>query len=793
MSRDNQQSPGFDANVLRIHNIGRQFGDKTVWVDAVDIPRGKVVSIIGASGSGKSTLLHIIGGLSRPNFRRERNVAAGSVREPILEAIFSVDGKFVHYDLRKAASPDFKNRIGFVFQSPYLLQSATASANIALGAYSARRLISSEAMQGIAEQLKINENFLSDRSNIRSGGERQRIALARALARSPNLILADEPTANLDPKLAEETVGFLREWSDCEADRTTIWVTHDVRLAATFSDVVVVMNGGRLGEWTTWPQDNPRDPLLLRAWIDGEPTSSRSVSARVSITAHNKVVDAVSPFSQSVPMMAANVWQRITFWIKIGVAQVFDGSDADQISLLRQWTSVAVRCEPAVKQGQSNSLGVLARWWKSFNAKESVVWITLLITLVVALWTELDALTQSIQNSLLTPTLNPVVISSRATIDDDAVHEAQQLLTTRHEEVSNSPDAFGRYEFDHRRVSLPRANPGLNAPPEYCSLPQNRADREVLLDIAAINPSEPLLKRLTVEPSPRVPAHRAGIVDRFDGLWSIWLWRGAQEKLVGILGAPLDLSLVCMEVRGSWITAEVTGLMTETVRGRFGPYDVIMSGTQWRDFGSARDRDYYQSVAMYFYPEPWRSRELVENVRARASEIFDPPNTRLIQSLANEAAFERISAALERNLYLKIIIGFLGSAALVFLGLVVYGFVSDNFQKNLKSICVALTFGAGFSEIAIVQVTRIAIIAAPAAILSGLTILGLFGFDKYRAGGRIYPESQTLWTGSDFLTRFFLLPWAFIAGVLALTIAVSGWWVMYITRRSLTDQLKELD
>jgi ABC-type lipoprotein export system ATPase subunit len=796
MNKDGRVSEKIDSCLLRIRNVGRRFGEKTIWIDEIDIPRGKITSVIGASGSGKSTLLHMIGGLARPDFQQERNCSGRLVQKPALDVTFFVDGRRVWYNLCDNVPRDFRERVGFVFQSPYLLQSATASANIALGAFCARRSICAETMREIASNLEINPHFLSYRSNIRSGGERQRLALARALARNPNLVLADEPTANLDPKLAEDIVGLLSEWSGCASDRTTIWVTHDVRLAAEFADAVVVLNEGRLAAWTTWPQENPGDPKILRKWIDGEPAAARpsAVGATSPRALGPRAEDGYRSGGRSLLTTQATRWQRIRFWAKIGLAQIFDGASADQVRLLRQWTSVAVlRDSDARSTSEDNEKSRLAaglRLWRSFSATASVLRLALFLTIMIALWAELDALAENIRDSLLTPTLNPIVTSSRNTINDQAVNEARELLATQARGASEFPDAFGRYEFDHRRVSALRDNSALIAPRQRCLNAQERMDREVQMDIAGVDPGEPLLRRLPLESGPNIVPEHVGISDRFDGLWSILLSRTAEQKLVRIVGAPARARFVCMEVRGSWLTGEIVGFMNEAPRGRFGPYDIIMSATQWRDFGGVRDREYYQSAVFYFDADPERSRELVGRVRARALEVLEPPNTRLIQSLANEASFERISAALERNSFSKIIVGFLGLASLLVLILVVCGFVSESFRSNLKAICVALALGASFFEIAIVEIVRILLVILPTALMTAIAILVVAGYQSMHLSNAAALAS---WGVGNLLGRFGLAIWGFAAGVLVVTLAMSGWWLIHIRGRSLTDQLKELD
>ena len=795
MTRRTSEDTRRESEVFRIRNVGRRFGEKTIWIDTLDIPRGRFVAIVGASGSGKSSLLHFVGGLSSPDYSQDRNSEGVPTEEPVLKATFMSKGESASYDLLKPPPPqEFQNRVGFVFQSPYLLQSATASANIALGAYSSGCWIGSEAVQQVAETVSIESGFLAERTNARSGGERQRIALARAFARAPSLILADEPTASLDPSLAEEVIEHLKRWSDPSTDRTVIWVTHDVHLAARFADVVVVMREGRLAKGVSWPQINPGESSVLRGWIDGGSIAGCVIS-RSSIPERRAPELAAGRRTVSGPVRAeiASGWRKCAFWMKIGMAQVFDGPGADRIERLKKWTSVDVAAAataplPGDDNREATSSEAL-QLFKCFNARWTVLRLALFVTLMIVLWAQLDGLAQNIRGALLSPTLNPVIISSSATIDDSAVGEARQMMAIQRAGMPVLPDAFGRYEFGGRRMALLGDNAAPTTERNRCTKAQNRGNKEVLMEVAGLDPDEPLLGRLSLvgDPNPSSSkVHRFGRAD--DGIWSIWLSRHAQEKLVEIIGASRMTKLFCVELRGVWIDVELTGTFTETARGRFNPYDVIMSATQWRDFGAVRDRDYYQSAAVYFDPDPAQSRELVQLVRSRAD---DPsPNVRLLRSLANEAAFERISAALDRSMFLQIIVGFLGMVFLAVLVLVIWSYISENFQSNLKSICVALAFGAGFREIAIIQVTRSALIVIPASILSGLAIIS---YAQYQLRSSDDPAATMIWDWPHLLARSGSSLLLFVTGTILLTLVFSYSWLRYIRRRSLADQLKELD
>ena len=181
---------------------------------SVDIERGELVSLVGASGAGKSTFLHVLGTLDAP--------AAGAM---------SIDGEDV-FALGDADLARFRNRnIGFVFQSHYLLPEFTALENVAMPAL-IQRLDRNEAFRrarALLERVGLGTR-VDHRPGELSGGEAQRVALARALVLEPPLLLADEPTGNLDPVTGEGIHQVLREVNR-DLGITAVVVTHNEALA----------------------------------------------------------------------------------------------------------------------------------------------------------------------------------------------------------------------------------------------------------------------------------------------------------------------------------------------------------------------------------------------------------------------------------------------------------------------------------------------------------------------------------------------------------------------------------
>lgn len=213
--------------MIQANDIHKSFGSLEVLKGvSLSIKPSEVVSIVGPSGAGKTTLLQILGTLSKPD--------NGSL---------AIDGKQIN-SLNDNALSDFRNqRIGFVFQFHHLLPEFTALENVMIPALIARRN-RQEAEREALSLLKMME--LADRTTHKpsalSGGEQQRVAIARALINRPALLLADEPSGNLDTKNRDQIHSLffrLRE----ELGQTTLIVTHDESLAAMADHKITMRDG----------------------------------------------------------------------------------------------------------------------------------------------------------------------------------------------------------------------------------------------------------------------------------------------------------------------------------------------------------------------------------------------------------------------------------------------------------------------------------------------------------------------------------------------------------------------
>jgi lipoprotein-releasing system ATP-binding protein len=211
--------------LTKTYTMGKRSLEVLRGVD-LDVARGECLALRGASGAGKSTLLHLIGGLDLPN--------AG-------EILF--DGNnLVAFSERKLT--EFRNRrVGFIFQAYHLLPELTALENVCLPARMAR--ISSATVEVRGRELLARvglKDRLDHKPSELSGGEQQRVAIARALINEPELVLADEPTGNLDSKTGGEIIELLKSLR-VEKNTTLVIATHDAKVAANAERVIELVDG----------------------------------------------------------------------------------------------------------------------------------------------------------------------------------------------------------------------------------------------------------------------------------------------------------------------------------------------------------------------------------------------------------------------------------------------------------------------------------------------------------------------------------------------------------------------
>lgn len=236
--------------IISTQNLTKIFGSGPTAVTALDhvnlsVNAGEFVAIMGPSGCGKSTLLHLIGGLDRPS--------SGKVIIEGTSIAEMNDDRITELRRRK---------IGFVFQFFNLIPVLNALENAALP-ITLDGIKPAEAQKKGAEWLARFglADRLSSRPDQLSGGQQQRVAIARALAAEPSLILADEPTGNLDTRSGEEIASLLRDVAR-KYGRTVVMVTHDPRIAA-YADRIVFLKDGKIVDETVLERKNGRNDAVV--------------------------------------------------------------------------------------------------------------------------------------------------------------------------------------------------------------------------------------------------------------------------------------------------------------------------------------------------------------------------------------------------------------------------------------------------------------------------------------------------------------------------------------------------
>ena len=220
--------------IVRVENLSKIYGKGNTKVVALDnvsfsVEQGEFVAIVGASGSGKSTLLHLIGGVDRPT--------SGKV---------FVGGKNI-YELDDDKLAIFRRReVGLIYQFYNLIPILNVEENITLPMDLDNRKPDTEKLKNLIKLLGL-ENRKNHLPNELSGGQQQRVSIGRALITHPSVVLADEPTGNLDSKSSDEIMDLLKR-SNVEYKQTIIMITHNMELAKHADRVIVIEDGHIKGD-----------------------------------------------------------------------------------------------------------------------------------------------------------------------------------------------------------------------------------------------------------------------------------------------------------------------------------------------------------------------------------------------------------------------------------------------------------------------------------------------------------------------------------------------------------------
>ncbi|MEL6375188.1 MAG: ATP-binding cassette domain-containing protein [Pseudomonadota bacterium] len=303
---DPTYDPLIDARrIVKKFRTASGSGLRTVLsIDRLTLPAGKIIAVLGPSGSGKSTLFNILSGLDKPTGRE----AEITLHLPG-ERARRIDHWGVRYPRRD---------VSYVFQHGYLLNHASIALNIAIPRQAAGYLADQQILEYYRDLVGLEASQFDTRAqaaravdpyakpmlhlstpvSLLSGGEQQRVGIARALARNPKLMLCDEPTSSVDPVMKRDIVSMLTDWIEQgEGRRTMLWATHNYELAAAFADEVLILRkGGQLideSRETGRPIPNPRDAAVLERLVYG--ASARATAPADRAAPPDRIAPTVAP------------------------------------------------------------------------------------------------------------------------------------------------------------------------------------------------------------------------------------------------------------------------------------------------------------------------------------------------------------------------------------------------------------------------------------------------------------------------------------------------------------------
>ncbi|MEJ8751736.1 ABC transporter ATP-binding protein [Lagierella sp. ICN-221743] len=220
--------------ILKVENLRKEYGEgnnKVIALDGInlEIERGDLVAIVGPSGSGKSTLLHIIGGVDNPN-----------------DGKVYIDGNDISNYSSKELAYFRRRKVGLIYQFYNLIPNLTVRHNIELPLKLDKKKIETELFDDIVKKLGIEDKLDSFPSEL-SGGQQQRVAIARSLIYRPSIILADEPTGNLDRKNSKEIIEIFKYFNRT-LKQTIILITHDEEIALQTKRIITIVDGKIVGD-----------------------------------------------------------------------------------------------------------------------------------------------------------------------------------------------------------------------------------------------------------------------------------------------------------------------------------------------------------------------------------------------------------------------------------------------------------------------------------------------------------------------------------------------------------------
>lgn len=291
-----------ESVVYKVRNISKTYrtpeGDSTVLsISKLDIPKNKIVIILGYSGSGKSTLVNLLGGLDSPDpdYKKEY----GRSGEPP-QLTVTVRGNSIN--LARADSRTLRllrKDLGFIFQDGYLISNLTNAQNLSLAPWINEIDIKQDTIKKAAEVVGLKAEEINRRPTFVSGGQAQRVSVVRAWLRSPSILLADEPTSRVDVNTAKIIVDLVKEWHTRQIETgnsvSIVWVTHNIDLGINVGDAFLVLRDGE-----------PVDDIILKPSNWDSLAGKDRERFRLKLLEMMKVEQTVSPVDEPISDFVAH-------------------------------------------------------------------------------------------------------------------------------------------------------------------------------------------------------------------------------------------------------------------------------------------------------------------------------------------------------------------------------------------------------------------------------------------------------------------------------------------------------
>ncbi len=793
--------------LFKIRKLERKLSSEQWFrVDRLDIPRGGMIAVVGRSGSGKSTFLSYLAGLARTEKGSFLSYLAGLVRgeknthDSVV--IDLLDPNYQRLAVDRNAARLRSGPIGYIFQSNDLLKPSPVSSNVALAAAFSDKPVDREIVAAGMAGLNIAPLAQLSNAATLSGGELQRVAYLRALVRSPELIIADEPTASLDPKTADSMFDRLREWCDERPQNTVIWVTHKIDEVAKHADGIVVfsdcqsLNPGYCAE-------NPGDEATIRLWMEGESLDQMTmVGALNPGSDHEDSGESVSGSGEQIPVPTSSKKQSTireqisTVW-KLSFNFVFSNysSESDRqsetfhrirnqlpkstVTQIMRNSGVGIAPQRNAFSRIWNFFGQLGRSFGQISALSAIMIFFTGLLCLVAFWQELQERNEEILND---PSLSNIVIRGRPDIfafDEKGMGDLKCLLKMgdRYCEDASDVRAYGRWATPERDVRIPKpaleTDEGGFLPQEISEICADNLQRSTRTraNVLSVDRREPGLQRLPYLDNSALKsttdALRTGPVDWVRGdLDRVVVTRQLFSKLKENGLSESASPVICLKLR-EWRLAEIMAVVSELALDVADQHDLLLENEVYAlaalpenaDIGLQR----FEKVA--FYIDPQKADRTIAHVE---------PVIVNTAGLVLERGFEKFRKAIENaNFYnaMSVLGIMLAALAMVCTILLIS---SGLIMSNQRAFLVSRAFGMKLWHLLLYLLVVFAIVSsfAIASVLI-ICILAIFLIDTLTLEVPAYLQTLThLNLSSVGIATLILLI------VLVLSVAISGsvWW-----------------